>query len=113
MLKIDLNMGVECNTLITESKYKKFVKLHGDVPCLKCIVRPTCFDEHNFGENDFKLKLTVPINDYETTAIIPYNELLLQYPYEPCLEYYEWLDMLQNFSLEKYRCFVTGTKISD
>lgn len=110
MFKVDLNTGVEFNTLITESKYQKFVKLHGDVPCLECNVSQTCFNEFNFSLDDVDLEFTVPINEYETTVIIPYNELTLQYPYDMCEKYSEWLDKLQDFGQEKYRCFVTGSK---
>lgn len=111
MTRVDLNMGVESNTIISESKYQLFVKLYGEVPCLKCIVRSTCYNEHEYGQDDFDLEFTVPIDGIKTTAIIPYNELKLQYPYEPCEEFDDWHDKLHNFSLQKYRCFVVGTKI--
>jgi hypothetical protein len=108
MSKVELNYGVEMNTLITESKYKQYVKLHGDVPCLKCLVRPTCYNEFNFGLDDVNLEITVPINGDETTVIIPYNELTLQYPIDLCKKYADWLCELQKFGQERYRCFVTG-----
>jgi len=109
MSRVELNYGVEGNTLITESKYKQYVKLHGDVPCLECLVSPACYNEFNFGlDDDVDLEITVPINGDETTVIIPYNELTLQYPYEPCDKYIEWLDGLQKFGQEKYRCLCFG-----